>query len=154
VAALDDVAGVPPARLSVAASVLRGNAGAGLLLGGGTATVQGSVIAESRPDIEGLFGDGLHVRKGATPSTAQISDSVVLASARAGASIFGGSAQLGTVHLSCNPFALAVEPLAGADPELRDQGGVLCGCGAEVVACRARSSGLTPMPLPTPPLLR
>lgn len=154
VAALDDVADVPPAKLTVTASVLRANAGAGLLLGGGTAAVEGSVVAETRPDVDGLFGDGVHVRKGASASTAKLTDSVVLASARAGVSVFGGSAQLGTFHLSCNPFSLAVEPLAGSDPDLHDEGGVLCGCGSEVVACRARSSGLTPMPLPTPPLLR
>ncbi|MBI2395742.1 MAG: DUF1565 domain-containing protein [Deltaproteobacteria bacterium] len=148
-----------PVVLDLKSVVVERSTQAGIFLGVTTATIDACVVRETRPNPTGEFGDGIAVSAGfldaegrtLVPSVVTITGSLVENAARAGISVFGSELSLGGSRLWCAAVAIDVEEeldWGRRPPTLHDLGGNDCGCGSEAPgSCRARSSGLRPVPV-------
>jgi hypothetical protein len=115
---------------------------AGVVVGAVDVTLIDCSVRNTGPRADGTFGDGL-VALSKDPENAAnltIDGLTALNNARAGVTLFGGSAVMRRSRLACNTFDLNVETYP-APVTLKDDGGNACGC-AERVPCRAASNSL------------
>jgi hypothetical protein len=122
----------------------------GVVALGSDVTLDSSIIRDTamRPN-DGAFGDGLLVASDPGAGSAVVSNVRLESNARAAISNFGASVTLGTSVLECNAIDLDGEPLGGASYDFQDEGGNVCGCAGNTVACTVLSSALSP-PAPLP----
>jgi len=150
VAAVDEI-GKRPAHLALEACVITKNASAGVVVSGGEASLSRCNVRGTHALADGTFGDGVSAIAGYGPSSVSLGQTTVIGNARAGVSAFGASVAIRDAHVTCNALGLVAETLNGVAPTFRDEGGVLCGCGASPLACKAQSSNLSPIEVPRPP---
>lgn len=137
-------------ELVVRDSLVARNVAAGIVCIGGTATIERTLVRETKATSGGKFGDGVvsavsqHGRD-VLPSTVTLTASAVRDNARAGVGVFGGAIGVGGSALQCNRFDLGVESFAGEMGQLTDGGGNVCGCNGELAECRGVTSGLEPV---------
>jgi hypothetical protein len=118
----------------------------GVLVAGADATFEGVVVRGTvARAADGLLGDGITLFSFTSPASGILTNSRIDHSARAGLSSFGGTATLGSTHITCAPFELDGEPWDGQDPALRDPGGNACGCPHADQSCRMVSGSLQPL---------
>ncbi len=134
-----------PGNAIVRSSLIEDNHDVGLLIGGGDAIVDASVIRTTAPRAsDGLFGDGIVVATVAAPTSATITRTRIEDSARAGLAIFGSSVSLGDSRIRCSAFALNGELFNESAFSVTDLGGNRCGCPLADTDCQLLSSGLEP----------
>ncbi len=135
---------------------------AGVLAIGGTHLLEDILVAETTPQGDGKFGDGLVVmsllrdKSTLEPATATVTGLVARGNTRAGLSVFGATATFATSALVCNGVDVNIErTLVGLfgepgehDADLKVGVGNVCGCPTANGACRALSSRLAPVPPP------
>jgi hypothetical protein len=131
-------------ELRLTSSVVEQSAGVGILVSGGAATVERTLVRETRA-VDGVLGDGMSVDGSDRDAELTIESCQVEGNARAGISNFGASASVSRTTLECNPIQLDVEPIAGVG-SFRDVGGNHCGCDGVEEACIVLSSTLEPPP--------
>ncbi len=164
-----DEDGVHRGDAAITGSVVERARAAGIGVVGSNADITATVVQSARAqELDGKLGDGVlvamrHAESGEPiPASCTATRLVVLDSARAGLSVFGGSVVLADSVLSCNAFDMSADrqffttfrpgaPLGDGEVSLVDQGGNRCGCGDESRTCRAESSQLAPA-RPPPPL--
>lgn len=135
---------------------------AGIAVLGSAARVTGAAVFGALAETAtGKYGDGFAVAAtgaGAVvlPAELTVDGAVVRESARVAFSTFGAKLSVSHASAQCAPFDLDYEssfvdatgaPVGNRDPELRDNGGNACGCGAPLL-CKAGSSGLEPIKPP------
>ncbi len=110
----------------------------GMLVGGAQLSLHDSVVRDISANGLGLFGDGIAV----VTATAELDavGSTVEHCARAGLSVFGGSAALTDIRLWCHPIPIAVQ----RSGSLTDGGGNQCGCDGELGTCQISTTNLEP----------
>jgi hypothetical protein len=117
----------------------------GIMVLDSDATLEHVLVRATEPQIQnGGYGDGLAVAAQLWPATALLTASRIETSARAGISVFGATATIGTTILDCNAIDLDGEELGGAAYTLQDVGGNTCGCKDALVTCSVVSSHLEP----------
>jgi hypothetical protein len=127
---------------------------AGVMIFGSTATLDDTLVRDSKPQSnDARFGDGVVVIGADVKGSATLKHVRVEQSARVGVANFGGSMSVGDTTIECAGIPLAGERLSdGAgihEPLFTDAGGNLCGCEADVSACIVQSSNLgAPAALP------
>jgi hypothetical protein len=132
-----------------------------VLIAGSSATVADSMVRDTAASASGAYGDGISVISMETdahvvfPATVDVLRTVVSGSARGGLTLFGATAHLGSSFLTCNLHDIDLSKRysgpAGALREfaLEDQGGNRCGCEGTSASCRAESSSLDPLAVPS-----
>ena len=105
--------------LTLRHGLVQGNRTAGIIMSGSRATVERSVVRDTRKNGEGLYGDGVSAKGKAT---LQIQDSVVERSARAGLLFDNAGGSLQRCLIRHNVFAVDLEhgaaPVIGDDNQL------------------------------------
>jgi hypothetical protein len=149
--------GVIRSGLCIFGGTLSLNRGSGIYLQQSAAIIDGSSIQSTIPLTDGSWGDGIS----SFLSEIVVTNAFVNLSARAGLSVFGGSAGLAANTFNCYAFPFQLDPLLAGyfgpseppadDPGiLEDLGGNLCGCGQVEEMCRSVSAG---GPQPPPPIV-
>jgi hypothetical protein len=142
----------PRPHIAVRGTLIERVAGFGLLVIGGDATVERSVVRDMRGDTQQKYGDGIAVNSFSfspptVPSRADVRETWIQHNERAGIAAFGANMSLSRVVLDCNTIDLAAEP-APVDPtlgsELENLGSNACGCAPLLDQCQARSANLEP----------
>jgi hypothetical protein len=117
-------------------------------------TIDRSVIVDTAAAVsDGRFGDGVVIHSWfdldarAVRGRAEIRDSFVARSARAGVSSFAGDLVLARSALRCNLLDFDVEPVEDLPFSIVDAGDSACGCDVSV-GCHAQSTGLEPLKKP------
>ena len=119
----------------------------GIVVVGAAATIATTSVTDIRREDSGAFGDGISVSSHeGWQATAQITDSWITRSDRAGVAAFGAEVLLGTTTLDCNGIDLNGETNAGLPFQLNDLGANWCGCDDRSWPCAVLSSGLQPPP--------
>jgi len=151
-------------QASVRDSLFAQSHGAGIFVSGSKLELFESVVRDSHPTPDGLFGDGLFVAAEylgvgpPRPGEIDVDASWFLGNPRAGLNVAGSKASLRRSKMTCNGFALSVgrwyeSDVAGNkyenDVSLNDQGDNSCGCEAPK-ACTAATSALEPIKWSTP----
>jgi hypothetical protein len=116
----------------------------GVLVTASDVTANGVLVRDTKPRLDGTFGDGISVFAENGPSTAMLTDCRIEASARAGLSTFGGDVHLATTTFECNAIQLDGEPSSGVAYSFEDLGGNVCGCSGTSIVCQVLDSGLAP----------
>jgi hypothetical protein len=129
---------------TIRASTVDDNAGLGIAIAGSDANVAETLVRNTHARADGAFGDGLVVVAAYGPASAGIAASRVEGSARAGIVSFGAQVPLASTALECNAIHLDVETSEGLLGSIEDGGDNACGCGGEMVTCKAVSSNLAP----------
>ena len=137
--------------LDVSASLVAENHEIGIFNIGSDLTVQSSVLRDTAPNGQGLFGDGIAVLPYSRPATSLISGTRLEANARAGLCNFGPTVTFGWNAFRCNAFDLEGEEYVGSPFAFDHLGGNLCGCQEATEECQVLSAGLEP-PEPLEPL--
>jgi hypothetical protein len=120
---------------------------AGILVSGAaSATIESSLVRDTRAGASGFFGDGVIAASVIGHATVTLSATRIEASARAAVSGFGADVAIGTSLLSCQAFDLGAEPFDGVPASFDDRGGVFCGCPEATNACSLSSYALQPPP--------
>jgi hypothetical protein len=120
----------------------------GIVIFGSDVTVEGTAVRRVRPDMNGLFGDGIALASEPLSATAVLNGSLVAESSRAGLSSFGSHATVERTLFECNPVHLDGENHGSQAFAFEDLGNNECRCGDVVATCRVLTTNLTP---PTPP---
>jgi uncharacterized protein DUF1565 len=133
---------------TVMGSIFEDSRAFGVLVNGGQAALDASVVRRTQPDADGFFGDGIASMSAVSGSVSFVAStglthSRIEESARAGFATFGAQARLGGSTLACNFVDLNGESVLGLDYSFEDHGQNLCGC-PPTSTCAARSSGLAP----------
>lgn len=127
--------------------LVRDNHDTGLLVYGANATLERSVIENTRARIaDGQFGDGVAVDGDDEPASLAIVSSLVRNNARAGVASFAGQVSLSRSAVTCNLVDLNGEHLDGTFGFV-DEGGNTCGC-ADLRDCQVLTSNLVPPDTP------
>ena len=136
-----------PASAQLDNMLVRDNHDTGLLVFGANATLERSVIENTRARAaDGQFGDGVAIDGDDQPASLAIVSSIVHDNARAGVASFAGQVSLESSTFTCNLVDLNGESL-DATFSFVDEGGNTCGCG-ELRACQVLSSNLVPPDTP------
>jgi hypothetical protein len=137
--------GVPsnqPAAATIRSSLVERVAELGIMVGGAQVTLQDSMVRDVISNPEGLFGDGIAVI--AALGQLDVVGSTVERCARAGLSVFSGTAALDHSRLWCHPIDITVQDVGEGPGTLTDRGGNECGCGDQIEVCHASAAGLEP----------
>jgi len=120
----------------------------GIAILGSDASIESSVIRDSRANSNGYFGDGVLVMSEDGPARATLTGTRIDQSARAALSIWGASAAVSNSAFRCQTFDLDFETYKGIAAEVDDAGGNQCGCPDATAPCKAASANLeAPAPL-------
>ncbi len=140
------------AELRLTGSVLARASEIGVFVMGGTATIERSVIRDTKPlGSTSTLGDGIGVTRYNTllPGLVVLRDSLLAGHARAGVFVSGADVSVEGTRIWCTGIPLDVETLVTAtepfSPTLNDRGRNVCGCGSTWTACAAQSTGLAPL---------
>jgi hypothetical protein len=140
---------------NISDSVITDSFTSGVLAFAADVSLSHSLVAnvEPAPTEGGIFGDGLTILNLGGQPTFVVSNSAIVAAARAGAASFGGLMDVERTLFDCAAIDLAAEPFGGVPADIRDLGGNVCGCATgpdagETHACKALSATLSP---PDPP---
>jgi hypothetical protein len=107
------------------------------------ATVAGSVIRGTQPEVAmNLYGDGLAVVHGTVPSSALIENTHIHDNLRAGLANFSSQVTLRGTHLTCNGFDLAGQQSMAPQFVFQSEGENVCGCPQPEATCKAITSDL------------
>ena len=139
------------ASATVHGSVFHDNFEEGIMIAGGTATIDHVVVTGTQKGaVSGLLGDGIAVYDldPATPTSAQISSVQLSGNARAGIAAFGTPVSVLDASIQCNAFDLSSDAVNGQQASFDDQGGNQCGCDGTSKPCVALSAGLSPPSVP------
>jgi Protein of unknown function (DUF1565) len=141
------------AKITVRACLVEQNHELGVSVSGADATIEASVVRDTKANGDGTLGDGIAVANG----TATIQNATVSGNARAGVASFGSQVKILDTTLFCNAFDLNGETLNGAPASFGGSRGWRCTRrGAEDCAdtedrCVVETAHLEPPP-PPPPL--
>jgi hypothetical protein len=118
-------------RLEVRHSLIERTRQAGVLVEGGDAVIEGSLVRDTRAEpCRNDFGDGIAVHPSATgPSRTLVRETRIQAAARAGVATFDSDAELESVTIVCGGSRLA------GDPRRTKADTALCGCSGELSSC-------------------
>jgi len=146
------------AQVTIDGSVLEGSPSVGLYVSDADLELVSSVIRGTKPQPNGLFGDGVGVLRRAEETTnVKVRSSRIESSARSGIANFAGNVEVLETTMECNPIDLDGErvlpPFPTRDFAFDDRGGNACGCSGEVKECVVLTANLVaPKPLePGPP---
>ena len=130
---------------SVLSSLVENSRDTGILVGGADATLDSIVVRETTGDGGSTFGDGILVVSELGAANVDLRRSLIENSIRAAIGNFSGHVVMQDTTLACQAVDIASETLLNAvEPTLENLGNNACGCPAELDACKAISSGLTP----------
>jgi hypothetical protein len=118
-------------RLVLRHSLIERTRQAGVLVEGGNATIEGSLVRDTRSEpCRNDYGDGVAVHASATgPSSTVLRRTRIERAARAGVSSFRSNTSLESVMVACGEFGLAATgPAMAID-------GAVCGCKNELSTC-------------------
>ncbi len=134
-----------PSQVTVQGLLVDDNYDFGVVFLGSAGVVSGSVVRNTHPQADGLFGDGFAVSMtdGARGS-AVLHGSYVADSARAGVANFGADLALNHTAIVCSGFDLTGAAHNDSQHAFDDQGGNFCGCPSPDSACKAISPNLEP----------
>jgi len=146
--------GAPPSKALLRESIVARNHVAGVTAVVTDLLIERSVIVDTAAAVgDGRFGDGVVIHSWfdldarAVRGRAEIRDSFVARSARAGVSSFAGDLVLARSALRCNLLDFDVEPVEDLPFSIVDAGDSACGCDVSV-GCHAQSTGLEPLNKP------
>jgi hypothetical protein len=136
----------------ISRSLVEGAHVAGIFMAGADVVVENTILRGTLPrQLDGLWGDGIVgvPMPGPTyqPSTVELRNSIVEDNNRAGISAWGGSTDIASTWLACNPIDISGTPYEFTDSapaEVRDLGGNSCLCGDTVHDCKVVSGTLSP----------
>jgi len=100
--------------------------------------IQNNLIANTYPDFNGNFGDGICLAL----SDCTVINNAIAYSSRAGISNFGSHVPIANTYLTCQPLDLTGEVFHGISYDFDDLGGNHCQCGGSSEECRVVSSTL------------
>jgi hypothetical protein len=133
-----------PASLTVRSSLIDRNFEMGILVHGGHAAIETTLVRQTAARLDGLLGDGVAIHGGdSLTGQATIQGSRIEANARAGIVTFSASVALGSTTLECNTIQLDGENLLGPFA-LDDLGGNVCGCAGAQTQCAVVTTALEP----------
>jgi hypothetical protein len=140
-----------PGTATVHGSVFHDNFEEGIMIAGGTATLDHVVVTGTQKGaVSGLLGDGIAVYDldPGTPTSAQVSSAQLSGNARAGIAAFGTPVSVLDASIQCNGFDLSADAVSGQSASFDDQGGNQCGCDGASKPCVALSANLAPPNVP------
>jgi hypothetical protein len=135
-----------PARASLRDSLVEQVHDFGLCVVAEHVEVSNTIVRATQPrQSDGLYGDGIALATGvgADVVRAHVERSLIEHNARAGLSMFGAFAALGSATLRCNAIDLTGADNPVSAVALEDLGANQCGCEA-MAECRLVRSGLEP----------
>jgi hypothetical protein len=140
-----DPATLDPSTATIDGSLVDNSYSVGVLVSIATLVADHLYVrnTKARP-ADKQFGDGVCLGGSTLAASAQITNSRVEASARAGISTFGGAVTLGTTTFECDAIPLDGETLGSTNASFDDRGGNVCGCGGTSSVCQVLGSGLAP----------
>jgi hypothetical protein len=103
-----------------------------------TNIIQNNLIANTYPDFNGNFGDGICL----VLSDCSVINNAIAYSSRTGISNFGSHVPIANTYLTCQPFDLQGETFQGTNFDFDDLGGNFCQCGGPPEGCQVTSSTL------------
>jgi hypothetical protein len=123
-------------RLVLRHSLVERTRQAGVLVEGGNASIEGSLVRDTSPEpCRDDFGDGVAVHASATgPSSTVLRRTRIERAARAGVSSFQSNTSLESVMVACSEFGIASK-----GPHVATEGAV-CGCKGELSTCSVDES--------------
>jgi hypothetical protein len=141
----DELTGAP-GTLDVSSTIIDGSTGFGVSAVSSLASLTRTLIRDTKPFGDGLFGDGIsNITLGPPESTVLLDTVTARDSARAAISSHGGTVDVKGSTLLCAGFYLASGTDAlGRDASFADQGGNHCGCAATFEPCKAMAAELAP----------
>ncbi|XXY53625.1 right-handed parallel beta-helix repeat-containing protein [Sorangium sp. So ce269] len=139
-------------HLVLRSSLVEESVESGLTIFGSTATLEDTIIRDTRSSSAGLLGNGVTIIKEVDDAEATLTGVRVEASEGAAVASFGAAVALERSTMECNFIDLNVETELGVQGEIADHGQNQCGCEGASIPCRAKSEGLAP-PEPLPPPL-
>lgn len=140
-----------PSSATITSSVVENNHEFGVAVVDSNAIIRGTSMRKVTPQAsDGSSGDGVSVTANSMPAIAQIEDSRIIESARAGIVAFGATVVVSRTRLDCNYVVLDGEALNSSTFTFQDAGANTCGCGDVTKACQIESLGLKPPTLPDP----
>jgi hypothetical protein len=131
---------------TISNSLVERNFDVGLYLAASDVSLTASLIRDTKPRADNLFGDGISVFGKeenigtVAPARLDIDGSLITNNARSGISCFGAMVSMAHNALHCNSLQLDGEVSGVYDFEFEDRGDNLCSCGEEVGACRVVST--------------
>ncbi|HZO16282.1 MAG TPA: right-handed parallel beta-helix repeat-containing protein, partial [Polyangiaceae bacterium] len=131
------------ANVTVRDALIERNREVGIFVGASDVTVERSVIRDTVASDAGLFGDGIAVLGQDAATSANVSETRIENSARAGILAYSGKVSLGASVLECNPIHLDGETVT-TPYEFVVTSENVCGCKGETVTCKVLSSMLAP----------
>ncbi|WP_437753959.1 hypothetical protein [Sorangium sp. So ce1389] len=138
--------------LVLRSSLVEESVESGLTIFGSTATLEDTIVRDTRSSSAGLLGNGVTIVKDAEDAEATLTGVRIEASEGAAVASFGAAVALERSTMECNFIDLNVETELGARGEIADRGQNQCGCEGTSIPCRAKSEALAP-PEPLPPPL-
>ncbi|WP_437670771.1 hypothetical protein [Sorangium sp. So ce131] len=141
-----------PARLKILTSLLEQNHDMGIDVFNSNATIEATVVRDTRAERDGTSGDGISVFSRGAPANVTVSSTRVESNARAGISNFSAAVTLTSSVVQCNRIDLNGEDIVEGQPFTFDcASGNLFGCDTPDPTCVVLSKGLTP-PEPIDPI--
>lgn len=137
-----------PSNLIVLTSIIEDNHQGGVIVGESTASIESSIVRNTKPEPSGAYGDGILAYYG---SAVDVRDSDIMHNGRAGIASFGSSMLVSTSRIACNPFDLEGEVFDGLPFSFDGSYGWWCtmrganDCSA-LDACAVQSAGITAPP--------
>ncbi|MGK3959011.1 hypothetical protein WMF38_38895 [Sorangium sp. So ce118] len=146
--------GAPDRRstLVIRSSLVEESVESGLAIFGSTATLEDTIIRDTRSSSAELLGNGITIVKDMDDAEATLTGVRIEASEGAAVASFGAAVALERSTMECNFIDLNVETELGVQGEIADRGQNRCGCEGASIPCRAKSERLAP-PEPLPPPL-
>ena len=134
------------AVMTIRDSVVERSSSFGIFINGSDATIESSLVRETRADANQRFGDGISlIAPPDAPATAYVTGTRIERSERAGISSFGSLVVLIDNELACSGFDAEGEAFGPRAFEFRVEDS-LCGCPQPVEECQVLSAGLEPPP--------
>jgi hypothetical protein len=141
----DTCDGTTPSQVTALGLLVEDSHDMGIVFLGSTGQVSGSVVRATKPQPNGVFGDGFAVatvhdaRANVAVHGSHIADNV-----RAGFANFGADTALKQNAITCSGFNLTAVAHGESPYSFDDQGGNLCGCPAADSECKAISPDIEP----------
>jgi hypothetical protein len=140
-----------PSTLVVRAARVERSLGIGIFVQNSEATIEGSVVSDTKP-VADTFGDAIALLSEGADVSGHLTSTRVEQSGRSALAVFGGRLSYGGNDLSCQDFDLIAETRGERTFVVENRGENRCGCPEPTSKCLLESPGVG-APIPIDPSL-